>query len=209
MAFENERTAFENDLTPESAERRTSAADYLISARSLSQKIVDRGRRQAEELLRDASARAEETVSRAQAEAEEILAAARAEAEQIRAAAKRASAPVDPEHAVNCVESCIAEMRQQHLDAIEQLNARWQQFLCSLYDEGEPDSQPEVPSAAGEKCGPAPEPTVSLSKEKTIPVPEQAAPAPETEGEEPVPTDLSARISAIADVLGDIEGGLE
>ena len=73
----------ESALTPEDSGSGTPAADYLISARALSRKMVDRGRRQAEEILRDANTRADAIVARAQQQAEEILAAAKEEAERL------------------------------------------------------------------------------------------------------------------------------
>ena len=140
MAYEKEQNALECALTSEESGSSTPAADYLISARALSRTLVDRGRRQAEEI-----------VARAQRQAEEILAAAEEEAERIRAEALREARPVsteDQDHAVRCVETCFNQLRQQHLDAIEQLNAQWQQFLCGLYtgEEPENDAEAEVPA---------------------------------------------------------------
>ena len=92
MAFEYEQDALESALTPEDSGSGTPAADYLISARALSRKMVDRGRRQAEEILRDANTRADAIVARAQQQAEEILAAAKEEAERLRASFEAARA---------------------------------------------------------------------------------------------------------------------
>lgn len=173
MAIENERSALESKVIPEPEDRRTSAADYLISARSLSQKMVDRGRRQAEEILRDARARAEEIVAQAKTQAEEILAKAEQEADKLRSEAARETTPVsseDQEHAVRCVEACFDKLRQQHLDAIDLLNAEWQQFLCGLYT-GEKPAAEETPE--------------------------------EKDGD--IPADLSERVSAIADAMGEFE----
>lgn len=151
MAFEYEQDALESALTPEDSGSGTPAADYLISARALSRKMVDRGRRQAEEILRDANTRADAIVARAQQQTEEILAAAKEEAERLRAESVRETKPVpsvDQDHAVRCVEACFEQMRQQHLDAIEALNTQWQAFLCGLYTEEEPEAEEagEVPA---------------------------------------------------------------
>lgn len=151
MAYEKEQAAWERALPPEESGSSTPAADYLISARTLSRKMVERSRRQAEEILRDADARAEEIVAQAQKRAEEILRSAREDAEKLRMDAVWEAQPSsleDQDHAVRCVERCFDQLRQQQLDAIELLNAQWQQFLCGLYtgEETEEKPDPEVPA---------------------------------------------------------------
>ncbi len=208
MAVETEDTALERGAAPETEGRPASTADYLLSAKSIAQKMVDRSRRQAEEILRGANTQAEEILNNANTKAEEILNNAGTQAEEIllgantraeeilrdadtRAAeitaeaeeraeklcadARRDAEAVrfeeetvplsagDQEHAVRCVEACFEKLRRQHLDAIDQINAQWQEFLCGLY--------------TGE------------------------------ETEEEVPGDLSERVSAIAEAMDALDNG--
>ena len=130
MAMEEEYPAKESAAVEETEDRPASAADYLISARVLARKITDRGRRQAEEILRDANVRAEEilrdanarageTVTRAEKQAEEILANAQRDAEALRAKTARELVPASPEdqeYTVRCVETCFEKLRRQHRD---------------------------------------------------------------------------------------------
>ena len=190
MAFETEDTAVERGAAPETEGRPASTADYLLSAKSIAQKMVDRSRRQAEEILRGANTQAEEILNNANTQAEEILRGANTQAEEIlnsantqaeeilrdadarageitaeaeehaeklRAEARQDAEAVrseevqetvplsagDQEHAVRCVEACFEKLRRQHLDAIDQINAQWQEFLCGLYT-GE-ETEEEVP----------------------------------------------------------------
>ena len=145
MAYQNEYQNLEGTPAGAPEGRRTSAADYLISAKTLSKQIVDRGRKQADDIIAEAEARAEEIVDRARLEAEEILAEARQEAEMLREESVIPAGSSDQEHAVRCVEDCFAKLRQHQQDAIDLLNEQWQQFLCGLYTEEEPgeDTQEE------------------------------------------------------------------
>ena len=105
--------------------QRTEIGDTLLSAKSLAKRVLDKARRQAEEIVRDANAQAETILREAEAEAEAIRSGARREAEQD-------AMQEQQEQAVRCVEACISQLKQQHLDAIETLNAQWQEFLCGL-----------------------------------------------------------------------------
>ena len=76
-------------------------------------------------------------IEKAKARADTILADARAESEEIR----RTSA-AQQDLAVRQVEACLSRVRQLQQDAIEEINAQWQQFLVGLY----PDDAPVPPS---------------------------------------------------------------
>ena len=177
MAYQNEIQNLEGTPAREPEGGRTSAVDYLINAKTLSKQIVDRGRKQADDITAEAEARAEEIVNRARLEAEEILAEARRQAEEIRSEARQEAEELraervipagsaDQEHAVRCVEDCFAKLRQHQQSAIDLLNEQWQQFLCGLYTEEEPD---------------------------------------EDTPEESIPSDLTERVSAIADAVESLE----
>ncbi len=186
MAFEREFAAEESGFAPETEERPASTADYLISAKTLARKMMDRGRRQAEEILQGANTQAEEILQGASTQAEEILRGANAQAEEIlRGAEARAqeittqaeeraekllddarreadgirsgampeavhASTGDQEHAVRCVEACFEKLRQQHLEAIDQINAQWREFLCGLFT-GEDRPEEEVPADLTER----------------------------------------------------------
>ena len=145
MAYQNEYQNLEGTPAGAPEGRRTSAADYLISAKTLSKQIVDRGRKQADDIIAEAEARAEEIVNQARQKAEEILAEARRDAEMLREESVIPAGSSDQEHAVRCVEDYFAKLRQHQQDAIDLLNEQWQQFLCGLYTEEEPgeDTQEE------------------------------------------------------------------
>ena len=103
--------------------QRTEIGDTLLSARSLSRRMLDKARKQADEIVADANAQAEQILSDARAQAAAIRAAARADADQ---------GEGQQERAVRCVEACISQLKEQQEQAIETLNAQWQAFLCSL-----------------------------------------------------------------------------
>ena len=145
MAYQNEYQNLEGTPAGAPEGRRTSAADYLISAKTLSKQIVDRGRKQADDIIAEAEARAEEIVNQARQKAEEILAEARRDAEMLREERVIPAGSSDQEHAVRCVEDCFARLRQHQQEAIDLLNEQWQQFLCSLYTEEEPAEESVPP----------------------------------------------------------------
>ncbi len=147
MVYQSEYRHLKEAPETEKPGFRTSAADYLISARDLSRQIVDRSRRQADEILAEAQTRADEIVARARAEAEEILTRAREEAEELH---EQSAIPAgEQERTVRCVEDAFAKLRQLQQDSIDLLNEQWQQFLCGLYtgeDAGEEPPEEAVPA---------------------------------------------------------------
>lgn len=101
--------------------------DTLMSAQSIARQMIDDARAQAEETARLAQAQAEETVKAAEKKAELILSGAKSKKE-----ASDAQVSEVQEYALKCVESCVDRLRQQHMDAIELINAQWQDFLSGL-----------------------------------------------------------------------------
>ncbi len=76
-----------------------------------------------------------EIVEKANERAEEIVSSA----ERRRAELRRDNERLE-EYAVKRVESCFSLAREQHLAAIEAINAEWQEFLCGLELDGDWDS---------------------------------------------------------------------
>ena len=101
-------------------EQKNELSQAAISARDIYQRMINRAREQAEAILADA-----------QRESEEI----------------RRGALEQQERAVHRVDKCLGRMRQLHLDAIEEINAEWQSFLCEL----EPAPEAEQPDDLEEK----------------------------------------------------------
>ena len=128
--------------------QRTEIGDTLLSAKSLARRVLEKARRQAEEIVREANDQAAVILREANEQAEAIRAEARREVE-------KTALQTQQEHAVRCVESCISQMKQQHMDAIETLNAQWQQFLCELTVSEEDGKTPndEVPADLEDKVG--------------------------------------------------------
>ncbi len=102
-------------------------SDTLMSARDIARHIVEDAKAQAEESARLAQAQAEDTISAAEKKAELILAGAKSRKE-----ASDADVSEVQEYALKCVEACVDKLRQQQMDAIEFLNAQWQDFLGGL-----------------------------------------------------------------------------
>jgi len=119
-------------------------SDTLMSARDIARQMIEDAKTQAEETARRAQAQAEETVKAAEKKAELILAGAKT---------KKESADADvsevQEYALRCVENCVDKLRQQHVEAIEYLNAQWQDFLSGLILPGD-EKQAELPEAEPE-----------------------------------------------------------
>lgn len=121
--------------------QKSEIAEAMLSTRALCRDMVDKARQEAEALANAARAEAEELLNAARAEAEALNAAAKAEAEAMVTEARQERDAILSENlrqhelAVDKVESCFAEQRQRHLDAIEDINLRWQEFLCGLYNE--------------------------------------------------------------------------
>ncbi len=117
--------------------------DMLLTARSLARSIIE-----------NANAQADEIVARARTQADAIL----REAEE-KADALAESYPDQQEQAAKCVERAIDGLKQRHLDAIEELNGVWQDFLISLAQPGEPEEsapdaeEPAVPADLERKVG--------------------------------------------------------
>lgn len=86
-----------------------------------------------------------EIVDKANVRAAEIV----AEAEQRRAEIQDENLR-QQEYAVKRVESCFSALREQHMAAIEELNAEWQEFLCGLYSPEE-DAESELPQDIDDK----------------------------------------------------------
>ena len=154
MAYQSEYQHPKEAPETERAGHRTSAAEYLINARDLSRQIVDRSRRQADEILAEAQTRADKIVAQARAEAEDILTKAREEAEELRE--QSASPAGEQERTVRFVEDTFTKLRQFQQASIDLLNAQWQQFLCGLYtgEEAETETPEEtVPADLSARVG--------------------------------------------------------
>ena len=102
-------------------------SDTLMSAQTIARQMMDDAKAQAEETARLAQVQAEETIKAAEKKAELILSGARSRKE-----ASDADVSEVQEYALKCVESCVDKLRQQHIDAIELINAQWQDFLSGL-----------------------------------------------------------------------------
>ena len=86
-----------------------------------------------------------EIVDKANVRAAEIVAEAEQRREQIQEENLR-----QQEYAVKRVESCFSALREQHMAAIEELNAEWQEFLCGLYSPEE-GAESELPQDIDDK----------------------------------------------------------
>lgn len=124
-------------------------SDTLMSARDIARQMIEDAKTQAEETARRAQAQAEETVKAAEKKAELILAGAKTRKESADADVSEVQ-----EYALKCVENCVDKLRAQHVEAIEYLNAQWQDFLSGLILPGD-EKQAELPEAISE---PMPEP---------------------------------------------------
>ena len=127
--------------------QKSQISDTLMSAQSIARQMIDDARTQAEETARLAQTQAEETVKAAEKKAELILAGAKTKKD-----ASDADVSEVQEYALRCVENCVDKLRAQHMEAIELLNAQWQDFLSGLIIPGdeeeevrESEPQPEKP----------------------------------------------------------------
>jgi cell division septum initiation protein DivIVA len=116
--------------------QKSQISDTLMSARDIARQMIEDAKTQAEETARLAQTQAEETVKAAEKKAELILAGAKTKKD-----AADAEVSEVQEYALRCVESCVDKLRAQHMEAIEFLNAQWQDFLGGLIIPG--DEQPE------------------------------------------------------------------
>lgn len=120
-------------------------SDTLMSARDIARQMIEDAKTQAEETARRAQAQAEETVKAAEKKAELILAGAKTRKESADADVSEVQ-----EYALRCVENCVDKLRAQHVEAIEYLNAQWQDFLSGLILPGD-EKQAELPEAEPEQ----------------------------------------------------------
>ena len=120
--------------------QKSQISDTLMSAQTIARQMLDDAKAQAEETARLAQTQAEETVKAAEKKAEFILAGAKSKKD-----AADADVSEVQEYALRCVENCVDKLRRQHMEAIEYLNAQWQDFLGGLIIPGdeEPVHQPE------------------------------------------------------------------
>ena len=136
-----------------------------------------------EQLARQGDRREEvgETILSAQAIYRDIIEKANTRADQILSEAEARSARLDEEtqnrqeESVRKVNAMLEKIKQQHLDAVEAINAAWQEFLCALYPED------QLPAPAGDDAAEA-----------------EAASAPATGVS---PADLEQKVGAIAKQL--------
>ena len=114
-----------------------------MSAQTIARQMLDDAKAQAEETARLAQTQAEETVKAAEKKAEFILAGAKSKKD-----AADADVSEVQEYALRCVENCVDKLRAQQMEAIEMLNAQWQDFLSGLIlpgdEEAEPACEPEL-----------------------------------------------------------------
>ena len=112
-----------------------------MSAQNIARQMIEDARTQAEETAKLAQSQAEETVRAAEKKAELILAGARTRKESAEAEMNEVQ-----EAALRCVENCVDKLRAQHVEAIEFLNAQWQDFLSGLIIPGDEEAeQPTEP----------------------------------------------------------------
>ena len=134
--FESMKAAFENmrlenaELKAQLEEMRAQKgqiSDTLMSAQSIARQMIEDAKTQAEETARLSQTQAEEIVAAAEKKAELILSGARSKKE-----ASDDEVSEVQEYALRCVEACVEKLRQQHMEAIELINAQWQDFLSGL-----------------------------------------------------------------------------
>lgn len=107
--------------------QKSQISDTLMSAQSIANQIIEDAKTQADNSMRLAHVQADETVRTAEKKAELILAGAKSKKD-----ASDADVSEVQEYALKCVESCVEKLRAQHMEAIEYLNAQWQEFLGGL-----------------------------------------------------------------------------
>lgn len=126
--------------------------------------------------LMSAQALAKQIVEQANAKAADIIRNAEREREAL-----RSEGSAQQEYAVRYVENMFSEIRQEHERSIEQLNDRWQKFLCGLV----PEEKAAAPAA----------PAVTAAPKPLFPEDDYLA-----------PDDLEERVAAIAKELREILG---
>ena len=106
------------------ADRRVELGDAVLSAQGVYRGLVEKANERAEEIVAEARRRAEEITAETQRQQDE---------------------------AVQRVEKLFSTMKAQHEEAIETINAEWQDYLCGLYAErGEEPSVEEAEEAPGD-----------------------------------------------------------
>ena len=171
-------------------------SEAVMSAQRLSAEIVQQAERKAAELEDRAAEKAAEIVAEAEKKAAEIAEAAVLDSQRTRESAEEEMTKARAiheeltgrkqrrqEYAVDKVEACFSMLRQQYQDTIDSLNARWQDFLCGLYDD---DSVPDGNMFEEETEVPAVLPDV------------------QPEAAEAVPADLGEKLDAIARELEEL-----
>ena len=112
------------------ADRRVELGDAVLSAQGVYRGLVEKANERAEEIVAEARRRAEEITAETQRQQDE---------------------------AVQRVEKLFSTMKAQHEEAIETINAEWQDYLCGLYAErgGEPSAEApeEAPGDLQAKVG--------------------------------------------------------
>lgn len=161
-------------------------SDAILSARAISQHIIDDAKAQAESIVSDARAKSEQLIQ----EGMDMQ-----------------------ESAVERVRRCYDSMKQQHEQSIAAIEADWQEFLCGLYTGDESAAEvplcedvPVQPAEAAFEAESAPEEEIGEDgdeqEEDIIPLPGYQ---PES-GYQPTLEELSERVSAIAKEFFDING---
>lgn len=136
LALSAENESLRRQLA-EIRDRKMELGDVLLSAQSIYQEIVERAEQKAAAITAAAEERAEAIEAGARRRSEQLLARSRGYEEN---AARR-------------VEDAFARMKEIHQAAMDSLDARWQDFLCSL----DPEAALEEPAGAAPDPAPAPE----------------------------------------------------
>jgi len=113
--------------------------DAVLSAQAIYREIVEKAKQRAEQIIAEAEGRKAEII-------QETL--------------------QQQEYAVQRVENCYARMKEQHMAAIEAINAEWQDFLCGLFVDDEVDIQSAIPADLSEKVGAIAQELFSMENEE-------------------------------------------
>ena len=135
----------------------------------------------------------DEIVDKANFEAENLVRSAREESEAIIRQARERQ-----EYAVQSAQEFYAAIRERYVDGLDNLNARWQEFLCKLPEE--PGKLPDYAQPEKEKRS---EPALADEDDD-----EELSDEEAFEREFSLPDDIDSKLSRIVDELRAIEGGL-
>lgn len=163
------------------------SSDIIQKANARSQEIAAEAEEKARTLLQEAEQQAAERLDEARTQAQGTVDEANAHLEKARDIHDELTGCKQrrQEYAVDKVEACFAMLRQQHQDAIDSLNQKWQDFLCGLYDD---ESVPDIsllsakPETEAQTEGPI-EQVISIA----------------------APADLGEKVGAIAKELNELE----